>query len=86
VVDFISKPFSASVLLSRIKTQMDIDEKIRGQTKKIKRLQNGIMTILTNVVEGRGKDTIGHNDRTEAYVKILIKAMEERGVYADEIC
>jgi putative two-component system response regulator len=84
-VDFISKPFSTPVLLNRIKTQMNIDGMIREQTKRIKRLQNGIMTVLANVVEGRDKDTIGHNDRMAAYVKILIKAMKERGVYADEI-
>jgi putative two-component system response regulator len=85
VVDFISKPFSTPVLLNRIKTQLDIDDLIRNQTKKIKRLQNGIMTVLADVVEGRDKNTIGHNDRMAEYVKILIKAMGEHGVYADEI-
>jgi putative two-component system response regulator len=84
-VDFISKPFSTPVLLNRIKTQLDIDAMIRDRTKRIKRLQDGIMTVLADMVEGRDKDTMGHNDRMAAYVKILIKAMEERGVYADEI-
>jgi len=85
VVDFILKPFSTPVLLNRIKTQLDIDTQIRDRTKKLRRLQTGIMTVLANVVEGRDKDTTGHNDRTAEYIKILIKAMEERGVYADEI-
>jgi len=85
VADFISKPFSTPVLLNRIKTQLDIDALIRDRTERIRRLQNGIMMVLANVVERRDKDTIGHNDRMAAYVKILIKAMEERGVYVDEI-
>jgi putative two-component system response regulator len=85
VVDFISKPFSAPVLMNRIKTQLDIDGLIRDRTERIKKLQNGIMMVLANVVEERDKDTIGHNDRTAEYIKILVKAMEERGVYADEI-
>jgi len=85
VVDFISKPFSTPVLINRIKTQLDIDSLIRDRTERIKRLQNGIMTVLANVVEERDKDTEGHNDRTAAYIKILIEAMLERGVYDEEI-
>jgi putative two-component system response regulator len=85
VMDFIAKPFSTPVLLNRIKLHLEIDEKIRERTAQIKRLQNGIMTVLADVVEERDKETGGHNDRTVAYIRILIKAMVERGVYADEI-
>ena len=85
VVDFISKPFSAPVLLNRIKTQLDIEEIISERTKRIKLLQNGIMTVFANVVEERDKDTVGHNDRMAMDIKILLTAMKERGVYADEI-
>jgi len=84
-VDFITKPFSTLVLLNRIKTHLYIDELIRERTARIKRLQNGIITVLADVIEERDKDTGGHNDRTSAYVKLLVKAMEERDVYADEI-
>jgi len=85
VVDFISKPFSAPVLLNRIKTQLDIEDIISERTKRIKLLQNGIMTVFANVIEERDKDTTGHNDRTATYINILLNAMKERGVYADEI-
>jgi putative two-component system response regulator len=84
-VDFISKPFSIPVLLNRIKTHLDIDDLIRERTAQIRRLQNGIVTVLAGVVEERDRETGGHNDRTSAYVEILIKAMKERGVYADEM-
>ena len=85
VVDFITKPFSTPVLLNRIKTHLDIDELIRERTAQIKRLQNGIVNVLADVVEERDKRTGGHNDRTAMYVRILLKAMEERGVYAVEM-
>jgi putative two-component system response regulator len=85
VIDFIAKPFSTPVLLNRLKLHLDIDELIRERTAQIRRLQNGIMTVLADVVEERDKDTGGHNDRAAAYIKILIQAMEERGVYADEL-
>jgi len=84
VVDFITKPFSTPVLLNRIKTHLEIDALIRERTAQIRRLQNGIVTVLADVVEERDKKTGGHNDRTAMYVRILMKAMEERGVYADE--
>jgi putative two-component system response regulator len=85
VMDFITKPFSVPVLRNRIKMHLDIGEVIQERTKQIRRLQNGIITVLADVVEERDKETGGHNDRTSEYVKILIEAMEEQSVYADEI-
>jgi putative two-component system response regulator len=85
VMDFITKPFSTPVLLNRIKMHLDIGQIIQERTAQIRRLQNGIITVLADVVEERDKATGGHNDRTSAYLKILIEAMEEHGVYADEI-
>jgi len=85
VVDFISKPFSEPVLLKRIKTQLDIEDVISERSNRIKLIQNGIIDIIANVIEERDADTAGHNDRIAMYIKILITAMKERGVYADEI-
>jgi putative two-component system response regulator len=85
VIDFVTKPFSTPVLLNRLKLHLHIDELIRERTAQIRRLQNGIMTVLADVVEERDKDTGGHNDRTAAYIKILIKEMLDRGLYVDEI-
>jgi len=85
VVDYIIKPFSTSVLVNRIKTHLDIDDLIRERTARIRRLQNGIVTVLADVVEERDEETGGHNDRTSMLVKILIDGMIERGVYAEEM-
>jgi putative two-component system response regulator len=83
VVDFITKPFSAPVLLNRIKTHLDIDGLIRERTSKIEKLQNGIVLVLADMVENRDQGTGGHVERTATYIEILIKAMLARGVYAD---
>jgi putative two-component system response regulator len=85
VMDFITKPFSTPVLLNRIKMHLDISEIIQERTAQIRRLQNSIVTVLADVVEERDKETGGHNDRTSAYLKILIEAMKERNVYTDEM-
>jgi len=84
-VDFITKPFSAPVLLNRIKTYLNIDEIIHERTEQLQRLQSGIVSVLADIVESRDKETEGHIERTVAYIRILLEAMQERGVYADEI-
>ncbi|MCL2877692.1 MAG: response regulator [Acidobacteria bacterium] len=85
VVDFITKPFSAPVLLNRIKTHLNIDEMIRERTAQLERLQNGLVFVLADMVESRDQGTGGHVERTAEYIEILIKAMVARGVYTDEI-
>lgn len=84
-VDFITKPFSDTVLINRIKTHLDIDEIIRERTAQLHRLQNSIVSVLANMVENRDKGTGGHIERTSEYIKILINRMKELGVYAEEI-
>ena len=84
-VDFITKPFSAPVLLNRIKTYLNIDEIIHERTSQLQRLQSGIVSVLADIVESRDKAMSGHIERTTAYIRILLEAMKERGVYADEI-
>ncbi|MCL2637685.1 MAG: response regulator [Oscillospiraceae bacterium] len=91
-VDFILKPFSEAVLLNRIKNHLHIDELIRERTaqliertNQLELLQNGIVYTMADLVENRDKSTGGHIDRTMVYVKILINAMLEKGVYSDEM-
>ena len=85
VIDFIAKPFSVPVLLNRIKTHLDIDEIIRERTSQLQNLQNGIVFVIADMVENRDEGTGGHVDRTTTYITILVDAMLNRGVYADEL-
>jgi len=82
-IDFVTKPFSESVLINRIKTHLDIDEIIRERTAQLSRLQNSIISVLANLVESRDKETGGHIERTSEYIKILINEMKKQGVYSD---
>jgi putative two-component system response regulator len=86
VIDFITKPFSPSVLQNRIKTHLDIDELIKERTAQIETLKNGIVYAMADIVENRDKNTGGHIDRTAVYISILLEAMFAAGIYADEIC
>ena len=84
-VDFVTKPFSAPVLLNRIQTHLDIDNIIRVRTAQLHRLQNSIISVLADMVENRDKGTGGHIERTSIYMKILINEMKERRLYIDEV-
>jgi len=84
-MDFISKPFSAPVLLNRIANHLHIGELVKKRTERIEQLQNGIVLILANIVESRDKITGGHIARTSQYIKILMNAMVAKGVYLEEL-
>ncbi|MCL2031038.1 MAG: response regulator [Oscillospiraceae bacterium] len=84
-VDFVIKPFSAPVLLNRIQTHLDIEGLIRERTARLQRLQGGMVSVLSDMVESRDKETGGHIERTTAYIRILLNAMLRGGVYAGEI-
>ncbi|MCL2096253.1 MAG: response regulator [Oscillospiraceae bacterium] len=91
-VDFIAKPFSKPVLINRIKNHLDIDELIKKRTsqlvertEELELLKNSIVYMMADIVESRDKNTGGHVDRTAEYAKILIGAMLDRGVYADQM-
>ena len=90
--DFISKPFSAPVLLNRIRYHLHIDEIIHERTEQLHmrtiqlaRLQNGTIHTLADIVENRDRNTGGHIDRTTVYMRLLIDSMKAHGVYLDEI-
>jgi len=92
VIDFIVKPFSSLVLLNRIKMHLDMDglirertEHLEQRTKQMESLSDNIVSILADVVESRDHSTGGHIERTTIQTKILIDAMLERNVYADEL-
>jgi putative two-component system response regulator len=85
VIDFITKPFSAPVLVNRIKTHLDIDGLIRERTLQLQELQNGVVYVVADMVENRDKGTGGHIERTSAYLQILINEMLKCKDYAAEL-
>jgi len=90
--DFITKPFSTPVLLNRISHHLRIEELIHEQTvllklrtQQLEQLNAGVISIIAELVEHRDKQTGSHIERSTKYMKILINAMLERGIYANEL-
>jgi putative two-component system response regulator len=84
-VDFVTKPFSAPVLLKHIEMHIGLDELIKKRTEQLIRQQNGIISVVADIVESRDQVTGGHIERTQKYLAILLKAMLGAGLYAEEI-
>ena len=98
-IDFITKPFSAPVLLNRIKTHLDIDELIRERTEQLhqktaslekktqelEKLQNGMVFVMSDLVESRDEGTGGHIERTAILMRVLADSMIENDVYKEEL-
>jgi len=84
-VDFITKPFSKLALINRIESHLNIANMVRMRTERIEKLQNGIISVLADVVESRDKTTGGHIERTSKYVKLLIEEMIARDIYKEEM-
>jgi len=99
-VDYIYKPFVASILLRHVETHLslaehkrqlhelneDIQKKLVAKTREVFNLQNSILNIVAGMVENRDGATGGHINRIQKYLNCLIDAMIEQDVYSDETC
>jgi putative two-component system response regulator len=97
-IDYVTKPFSAPMLLKRIENHLllsaqkkelrrfnlNLREMVAAQTYEIKNLQNGILNIVAEVVETRSEMASGHIERTKAYLKEMIDALIRQGIYKEE--
>lgn len=58
---------------------------IREQNRIITRMQNGLIMVMADMVEGRDSDTGNHIRKTAAYTRILLEKLREKGYYLDQI-
>lgn len=90
--DFIRKPFDNEVMLSRIRSQMELyiyrnqlEEVIEQKTAQITDLQHVLTVSWAEMIESRDGTTGSHVRNTTGYYEILIKAMGEDPKYAQEL-
>jgi putative two-component system response regulator len=97
-IDYVTKPFSAPMIAKRIanhlllssqskelqRYNLNLSETVAAQTNEIKNLQNGILSIVADLVESRGDMSDTHVERTNAYLKEMIEALIRQGIYREE--
>jgi putative two-component system response regulator len=98
-IDYVTKPFSAPLLLKRIENHLftetqkqqlkefnaGLEDLVRQKTAQIFNLQNAVLSTVADLVEFRDDVTGGHVARTQKYMKILLDKMIEEKIYAEEI-
>jgi putative two-component system response regulator len=98
-IDYVTKPFSAPLLLKRIENHLliafqrrelqnyndNLQEMVRKKTEQVVELQNAVLTTVAEMVEFRDNMTGGHVLRTQNYLKILVDKLLEEKVYAEEV-
>lgn len=87
--DFIAKPFVPEVMLRRVALQIELntyrnrlEHMVIEQTQMVEKLQDVLVTSVTELVEFRDKITGGHARRTAIYLKILIEQLYHHPMYS----
>ncbi|MDR2523083.1 MAG: response regulator [Synergistaceae bacterium] len=85
-VDYILKPISAGIVLSRVKLHLELgahrkylEHLVEHKTLQLQRAQDAILDILANVTAFRDSDTGYHIQRTTLYSQLLIENLLELG-------
>ncbi|MDR2106143.1 MAG: response regulator [Coriobacteriales bacterium] len=98
-VDYITKPFSAPLLIRRIENHIliaeqgkklmyyneHLQEEVRRKTDRVFTLQNAMLITVSEMIESRDGITGSHIERTQNFMRILIEDLLANGVYADTI-
>lgn len=89
-VDFIGKPFAIRTLTGRVartlaleEYQHDMEKKVLEKTERIQEIQQNVITNLASVIECRDSDSGHHVRRTAAYVQLIAKELQKKGIYTD---
>jgi len=98
-IDYITKPFSPSLLLKRIEVHLLVEtqkrelrnynhhlqEMVEQKTKSVVKLQDAILKTMIEFVERRDYVTGGHIERTTQYLNTLLSAMRKYGLQKEKI-
>ena len=60
-------------------------ESLEHQSEVIRKLQNGLIMVLADMVESRDKCTGDHVRKTAAYTDIIMRELKKEGVYTDQL-
>ena len=60
-------------------------ENLEHQGEVIRKLQNGLILVLADMVESRDQNTGDHVRKTAAYTGIIMRELKKEGVYTDQL-
>ncbi|TFH92694.1 response regulator [Vibrio ouci] len=98
-VDYILKPISPPILLSRISTHLKLrgamdelshqneilEDRVKERTHELEALQDATIQAMASLAETRDNETGNHIRRTQNYVRILAEELVSKGHYQDQL-
>ncbi len=91
-VDYISKPFRASLVQSRVDNQLELkkhrdqlDHMVQERTKELRLTQEATIESMASLAEWRDPETGLHIKRTQKFVKVLADYMAQQEKYAADL-
>ena len=91
-VDYIGKPFKASLVKNRVANQLELkrhrdrlDDLVRERTHELALTKEVTIEAMATLAEWRDPETGGHIKRTQNYVRILAEYMAENPKYASQL-
>jgi putative two-component system response regulator len=98
-IDYVAKPFSAPLLLQRIRNHLlleaqrrelkryneDLEGIVREKTAQVMDLQNTVISTLADMLEYRDDETGGHVFRTQRYLNIMVDRILQTGLYSEDM-
>jgi putative two-component system response regulator len=84
-VDYITKPFSPPVLRKHIEMHLNLDGLVKAAVNQLQNLHSGIIQVIADMVESRDEITGGHVERTQMFLEILLKGLNDVNYFTDEI-
>jgi len=97
--DYIAKPISPAIVLARIATHLSLksardflrdknaylEAEVERRSKEVGLIQDVAMIALGSLAETRDNETGGHIRRTQCYIKVLAKKLQENPRFADRL-
>jgi len=97
-IDYITKPFQPALLLKRIEVHLLVEDQrkelqyfndnlqkmVGEKTQGILDLQDAMLKMMAELVEGRDDITGGHIERTKLGIKTMLEEIEKAGLYREE--
>ena len=98
-IDYVTKPFSAALLLKRIENHLLLQKQqsklqdfnknllnmVKDKTAQIFGLQYALISTVADLVESRDSLTGSHVNRTQKYLEALVDQLLKEGIYEDEM-
>jgi len=85
--DFLTKPFSGELLAKRVEMHLLIEsqkKEIQSYSDSLE-LQNSVLETVTELAENRGDPAGRHIEKTQDYLRFMIRCLMEDGVYYKDL-